>query len=182
VVAAWFYINAAYMFALPLVHDRGYEFWPAMRLSQRTVNGQLLPIIALVLLAGLIGWPACWRCASASSWRPRRGGLLRLRLRGSVRRRAGVRTAAPILDRMARGWESKSIEEQQDAAARERAARQAPAMSEADKARAQEREGLRLARARTLATLQTACNPRHRAMLEETLAHLDAQLTALDAK
>jgi len=39
---------------LPLVHDRGYEFWPAMRLSQRTVNGQLLPIIALVLLAGLI--------------------------------------------------------------------------------------------------------------------------------
>ena len=54
VVAAWFYINAAYMFALPLVHDRGYEFWPAMRLSQRTVNGQLLPIIALVLLAGLI--------------------------------------------------------------------------------------------------------------------------------
>ena len=54
VVAAWFYINAAFMFALPLVHDRGYEFWPAMRLSQRTVNGQLLPIIALVLLAGLI--------------------------------------------------------------------------------------------------------------------------------
>ena len=47
---------------------------------------------------------------------------------------------------MARGWESKSIEEQQDAAARERAARQAPALSEADKARAQEREGLRLAR------------------------------------
>jgi len=93
-----------------------------------------------------------------------------------------VRAAAPILDRMARGWESKSIEEQQDAAARERAARQAPAMSDADKARAQEREGLRLARARTLATLQTACNPRHRAMLEETLAHLDAQLTGLDAK
>jgi len=83
---------------------------------------------------------------------------------------------------MARGWESKSIEEQQEAAARERATRQAPAMSEADKARAQEREGLRLARARTVATLQTACNPRHRAMLEETLAHLDAQLAALSAK
>ena len=53
-------------------------------------------------------------------------------------------------------------------------------MSEADKARAQEREGLRLARARTVATLQTACNPRHRAMLEETLAHLDSQLRALE--
>jgi hypothetical protein len=82
---------------------------------------------------------------------------------------------------MARGWESKSVEEQQDAAARDRAARQAPALSEAEKARAQQREGLRLARAHTLATLQTACNPRHRAMLEETLAHLDAQLSALDA-
>ena len=81
---------------------------------------------------------------------------------------------------MARGWESKSVEEQQDAASRERAVRQAPALSEGEKARAQEREGLRLARARTLATLQTACNPRHRAMLEETLAHLDSQLRALD--
>jgi hypothetical protein len=80
---------------------------------------------------------------------------------------------------MARGWESKSVEEQQEAAARERATRQAPAPTPAEQARAQEREGLRLARVRTLATLQTACNPRHRAMLEETLAHLDAQLAAL---
>ena len=81
---------------------------------------------------------------------------------------------------MARGWESKSVEDQQDAAARERAVRQAPAVSAEDQARAQQREGLRLARARTLATLQGACNPRHRTMLEETLAHLDAQLRALD--
>ncbi|MEO5822177.1 MAG: hypothetical protein ABIT71_16860 [Vicinamibacteraceae bacterium] len=81
---------------------------------------------------------------------------------------------------MARGWESKSVEDQQDAAERERALRQAPGMSEADKSRAQQREGLRLARVRTLATLQAACNPRHRAMLEETLAHLDTQLSALE--
>jgi hypothetical protein len=80
---------------------------------------------------------------------------------------------------MARGWESKSVEDQQDAAERARAARQAPALTPEAQARAQEREGLRLARARTVATLQTACNPRHRAMLEETLAHLDAQLAAL---
>lgn len=81
---------------------------------------------------------------------------------------------------MARGWESKSVEDQQDAAARERAARQAPAPTAEDQAKAQQREGLRLARARTVASLQTACNPRHRAMLEETLAHLDAQLAALE--
>jgi hypothetical protein len=81
---------------------------------------------------------------------------------------------------MARGWESKSVEDQQDAAERARAARQAPTLTPEAQARAQEREGLRLARARTVATLQTACNPRHRAMLEETLAHLDAQLRALE--
>jgi hypothetical protein len=80
---------------------------------------------------------------------------------------------------MARGWESKSVEDQQDAAARERATRQAPAPTAAEQARAQEREGLRLARARTLATLQTACQPRHRAMLEAQLAHLDRELSAL---
>lgn len=81
---------------------------------------------------------------------------------------------------MARGWESKAIEEQQDAAARDRAARQAPALTPDQQARAQQREGLRLARASTLATLQTACHPRHRAQLEATLAHLDAQLSALE--
>ena len=81
---------------------------------------------------------------------------------------------------MARGWESKSVEEQQDAAARERATRQRPAPTADEQARAQQREGLRLARARTLTTLQGACQPRHRAMLEAQLAHLDAQLAALD--
>jgi hypothetical protein len=81
---------------------------------------------------------------------------------------------------MARGWESKSVEAQQDEAARERAARQAPAPTPEQQARAQQREGLRLARARTLATLQGACNPQHRAQLEATLAHLDGQLRALD--
>jgi len=81
---------------------------------------------------------------------------------------------------MARGWESKSVEEQQEAAARDRAARQAPAPTAADQTKAQQREGLRLARARTLASLQGACQPRHRAMLEQQLAHLDAQLSALE--
>jgi hypothetical protein len=81
---------------------------------------------------------------------------------------------------MARGWESKSVEDQQDAAARERAVRQAPALSPEETARAQQREGLRLARARTLSQLQTACRPQHRAQLESTLEALDSQLRALD--
>ena len=81
---------------------------------------------------------------------------------------------------MARGWESKSVEDQQDAAERARAVRQAPALTADAQALAQQRETLRLSRARTVASLQTACNPRHRTMLEETLAHLDAQLRALE--
>jgi hypothetical protein len=81
---------------------------------------------------------------------------------------------------MARGWESKSVEDQQDQAARERALQQTPALTPEAQARAQQRETLRLSRARSLAELQTACQPRHRALLEETLAHLDAQLAALD--
>jgi hypothetical protein len=81
---------------------------------------------------------------------------------------------------MARGWESKSVEDQQEAAARERAVQKAPAPTPDQQMRAQQRESLRLARARTLATLQTACQPRHRAMLEEQLAHVDAQLRTLD--
>ena len=81
---------------------------------------------------------------------------------------------------MARGWESKSVEDQQDAAAREKALKQAPALSPEAQVRAQQRETLRLSRVRTLAALQTACQPRHRALLEETLAHLDQQLAALE--
>ena len=81
---------------------------------------------------------------------------------------------------MARGWESKSVEDQQEAAARDRAAQKAPLRTPAQQMRAQQRESLRLARARTLATLQTACQPRHRSMLEEQLAHVDAQLQALE--
>jgi hypothetical protein len=81
---------------------------------------------------------------------------------------------------MARGWESKSVEDQQDAAAREKALKQAPALSPEAQARAQQRETLRLSRVRTLAALQAACQPRHRALLEETLTHLDQQLAALE--
>lgn len=44
------------------------------------------------------------------------------------------------------------------------------------------RDTLRLNRASTLQSLQNACDRRHRALLEQTLAHLDAELAALDNK
>jgi hypothetical protein len=80
---------------------------------------------------------------------------------------------------MARGWESKSVEDQIAASEGER--RQAGRRpTAAERERAERRESLRLNRARTLQSLQTACDRRYRALLEDTLAHLDAELAALE--
>ena len=79
---------------------------------------------------------------------------------------------------MARGWESKNVEDQQADAGRARAV--GPPKSPEQMARESRRAGLQLSRARTLSDLQTACNPQHRALLERTLAHLDDELRTLD--
>jgi hypothetical protein len=78
---------------------------------------------------------------------------------------------------MARGWESKSVEAQQDAATEEQ--RLAAPLS-ADEIRIRtERATLMLARTRALNDLQHACAPAHRAMLEQAIADLDRRLQAL---
>lgn len=83
---------------------------------------------------------------------------------------------------MARGWESKNVEDQisEQEAARQRRAK--PVLSAAETARAAEREGLLLSRARALAALQSACDGRYRALQERTLAHIDEELARLDAE
>jgi hypothetical protein len=78
---------------------------------------------------------------------------------------------------MARGWESKSVESQQDAAADRR--HHSPPVAPADAARTAQRATLMLARTRALADLQMACAPAHRAMLEQAIAELDARIAAL---
>lgn len=78
---------------------------------------------------------------------------------------------------MARGWESKAIEAQQEAAAA-RTPTAAP-LNAADAARRAERMTLQLARARAQADLQTACASAHRAMLEQAIADLDKKIAAL---
>jgi hypothetical protein len=71
---------------------------------------------------------------------------------------------------MARGWESKSVESQQDDA---RGAKKPGASSpQMDPAR----RTLELARARVLAELERATQPAHRRMLEQALSDLDARL------
>jgi hypothetical protein len=81
---------------------------------------------------------------------------------------------------MARGWESKSVEAQQEEASRPAAGGNARRLSPADVERLAARRKLELARARALADLRLATQPAHRAMLERTLAALDEGLAATD--
>lgn len=80
---------------------------------------------------------------------------------------------------MARGWESKDVESQVEAA------RSAVGQSEKgnrdpeQKRRDGERQQLELSRTRILNDLQTASNPNHRKALEAALAHLDEKLSDL---
>ena len=80
---------------------------------------------------------------------------------------------------MARGWESKGVEQQQE----ERAAASQPAKPRrpASKIRdLQRRQTLLLARQQTLHQLQASSSPQRRKMLEMALASLDAQVQSLD--
>jgi hypothetical protein len=76
---------------------------------------------------------------------------------------------------MARGWESKAIEQQQNESASSKGGYKPPLTAE-QIAEDHRRQSVELSRQRILQQLQVACNPRHRAMLERALADLDRQL------
>ncbi len=76
---------------------------------------------------------------------------------------------------MARGWESKSVQQQQELATSD-AGRAKPRMTAEEIDAERRRESLQLSRRRVLQQLEVASNPRHREMLEAALADLDAQL------
>ena len=76
---------------------------------------------------------------------------------------------------MARGWESKSVEQQQEEASSNAA--KGPRLTPKEIAEQQQRRGLELSRNRIAQQLEAATNPRHRQMLEAALKELDAQLT-----
>lgn len=80
---------------------------------------------------------------------------------------------------MARGWESKAVEAQQED--RARASQPRPALGSADAARRAERDTLMLARTQAQSQLQMACTPAYRAMLEQAIADLDRRIEELDA-
>ena len=78
---------------------------------------------------------------------------------------------------MARGFESKMVEFQQEEAARGRSP--TVALTPDEQARRARRHSLELARARAAADLDRATAPAHRQMLEQAIAALDDQLRAL---
>jgi hypothetical protein len=83
---------------------------------------------------------------------------------------------------MARGFDSKNVEWQQQQAEDARAARkgQRPEQTPEERARLPRRRGLELALAKTRADLEKATRPAHRELLQRTLAALEQELRSLE--
>jgi len=77
---------------------------------------------------------------------------------------------------MARGWESKSVEDQMSSAEANRDAQIKPHLSADERGLRERRQSLLLSRSQVLSRLKVATNSRYRAQLESALAHLDASL------
>jgi hypothetical protein len=82
---------------------------------------------------------------------------------------------------VARGWESKSVEEQQSEAA-DKSTNSRPRMSLEQAARSREIESLRLSRRRVLEQLAANPAPGHLRVLQTALADLDERLQRLESK
>jgi hypothetical protein len=82
---------------------------------------------------------------------------------------------------MARGWESKSVEEQMEAAEERATQARTQKLNELDIAAQKERESLELSRTRVMADLASATNPRYREILQKSLDFLDEKLAKKSA-
>ena len=78
---------------------------------------------------------------------------------------------------MARGFESKSVESQQEEAQRAKSLK--PALTAEEQARAVRKAGLEMALAQTQAEMGAACRPAHRDMLKLRLEAIQAQIKDL---
>jgi hypothetical protein len=78
---------------------------------------------------------------------------------------------------VARGWESKSIEQQQDEARSSKEPKRR--LSPAQRAAESRKEGLRLSRNRILQQLQSAVNANYRKTLEQSLAAIEEEIHRL---
>jgi len=81
---------------------------------------------------------------------------------------------------MARGWESKSIEAQQEEAARAGRGKGSRPLTPLQRTMLERRRTLELARARVLADLARPSVDAHRAMLRRSLEAIEKQIGELD--
>jgi hypothetical protein len=82
---------------------------------------------------------------------------------------------------VARGWESKSVEAQMEAAEDRALLANRRALADEEIRLERERESLELSRTRVLQDIASSANPRYREVLERSLGFLDAKLKALAA-
>jgi hypothetical protein len=81
---------------------------------------------------------------------------------------------------MARGWESKAVESQIEAAAARSEQSKVNQLKAAEISLLRERESLELSRTRVLQDLAKAENPRYKEQLGRALGFLEEKLAALD--
>ena len=81
---------------------------------------------------------------------------------------------------MARGWESKSVEDQIADAEGAKDDRAKLHLSAQGRALENQRQNLLLSRTQITGRLKATSNPRYRAQLEQALEHLEKQLAELD--
>jgi hypothetical protein len=80
---------------------------------------------------------------------------------------------------MARGWESKSVESQMDAAEERRSSGDKSVMSEEQKRIKRQRDVLILARANLLQQMEAATNERYRETIQRTLRDLEEKIVGM---
>jgi len=83
---------------------------------------------------------------------------------------------------MARGWESKSVEDQISAREAEAQRSAKTTFTPQQRELQSKRDGLQLLRTHTLAAIQSTRNDAYRKQQEHALAHLDAELLQLNGK
>ena len=81
---------------------------------------------------------------------------------------------------MARGWESKSVEDQISEREAERQDSGKRKASPLEIERKSKRAGILLVRSRTVTALESTRDERYRTLLQRTLEYLDSQLSELD--
>lgn len=81
---------------------------------------------------------------------------------------------------MARGWESKAVEEQMDNTESIETESDIPQLTPADQQRLRERESLELSRARVQQELAAATHPHYRSSLQAALGYLEEKIAAFE--